>query len=91
MNKYFTFLSHINILRASEQQDKYALTPDDWLDLKFVLELSRHGHRGSIRAAGVHEPKLSTAGGIQSYKLGLGRREFYIDEIGFLSPKYKQA
>ena len=90
MNKYLTFFSHINVLQATtEQQDKYALTPDDWLDLKFVLELSRHGHRASINAAGVHEPKLSAEGGIQSYKLGLRRREFYIDEIGFLSSKYK--
>ena len=62
----------------------------DWLDLKFVLELSRHGHRSSFKAAGVHEPKLSQDGEIQSYKQGLRRREFYIDEVGFLSQKYKQ-
>ena len=65
MNKYFTFLGHLNVLSGSDKQvDKYALTEADWLDLKFVLELSRHGHRSSFKAAGAHEPKLSQDGEI---------------------------
>lgn len=75
---------------------------EDALAMSFVLEVSRHGHRGSFKDLGsgitqkvrgghekrYTEPILTDLGRSESFNLGQLRRKEYINEKQFLRSKF---